>query len=875
MTTVPRIRATAPGARRRARMLVGVLGAAVGIGLLGAGAAFAYFEFTDASNAHVADAMAGAVGAGQAPGLVGVSGRDVTISWTAASNATTYTAARANVAPQSLASTLHGTCATNVSGTSCTDTSVPESGTEATDWTYQDTPKRDNWVGSQSPASAQITVPGPSLDLGSTTFTADGGSTSATVDHFFDSEGVTYCVDQSAACSAGNTLGTADVPSSGGTVTTPSILIPSGLSVGTHTVYAIGSGGSLPSVTISIGPGAATQLSFTVQPATGQDIQATGSGTFGVSVAVEDAHGNVETGDSATAVTLAINHNAGPGGVLSCADTGGLTVDAAGGVATFTGCAITAAGTGYTLTATSAPTHTAPADADAFNITAGTATKLAFTNATFTNVTEGAALSPQPQVSVEDANGNLVTTDTGNVTLSIGSYTAGNGGTTKGSLSCTADPIPASGGVASFAGCQITGTAGAGTYTLGASHSGPLSGASGNLGIVPGSASQLVFANAAFTNVTEATALSPQPQVSVEDANGNVEVGDTGNVTLSIGSYSAGNGGTTKGSLTCTANPIPANAGVATFAGCQITGTAGAGTYALGASHSGPVSGTSGNLVIVAGAASKLAFTAQPTNTTAGMTITPAVGVSVEDSSGNLETTDNTTSVTVAIGANPGSGTLSGTLTHPVSGGMASFGNLSINNAGTGYTLTATSSPAHGTATSSTFNILATGTQSLVIANGTGTAGKPDSGDTITLTFGAALRVSTLCSAWSGDTSSHSLTNMTVTFTKNSGGTDSAAFAVPTASCTGGGTWGSLSLNTHYVSGGTGSTLVFGSSTVAYAYNSATGQSTLTVTLGTVSSGSATTVTSSATGTWSESGILNTSGSALVPTSASETAELF
>ena len=57
----------------------------------------------------------------------------------------------------------------------------------------------------------------------------------------------------------------------------------------------------------------------------------------------------------------------------------------------------------------------------------------------------------------------------------------------------------------------------------------------------------------------------------------------------------------------------------------------------------------------------------------------------------NLVTSDNTDQVTIAIGANPGGGTLSGTTTATVSGGVATFSNLSINQPGTGYTLVATS----------------------------------------------------------------------------------------------------------------------------------------------------------------------------------------
>ena len=51
--------------------------------------------------------------------------------------------------------------------------------------------------------------------------------------------------------------------------------------------------------------------------------------------------------------------------------------------------------------------------------------------------------------------------------------------------------------------------------------------------------------------------------------------------------------------------------------------------------------------------------------------------------------TSDSSSVTLAIGTNPGSGTLSGTVTVAAVNGVATFSNLSINKAGTGYTLTA------------------------------------------------------------------------------------------------------------------------------------------------------------------------------------------
>src|SRR5207253_502486 len=99
-----------------------------------------------------------------------------------------------------------------------------------------------------------------------------------------------------------------------------------------------------------------------------------------------------------------------------------------------------------------------------------------------------------------------------------------------------------------------------------------------------------------------------------------------------------------------------------------------------------------------------LGFGQQPTNAAAGSALSPAVAVQVLDLYGNLVALDQTDAVSLALGTNAGGGTLGGTTTATVSNGVASFGNLSINKTGTGYTLKATSGSL-GAATSSTFNI--------------------------------------------------------------------------------------------------------------------------------------------------------------------------
>ena len=102
----------------------------------------------------------------------------------------------------------------------------------------------------------------------------------------------------------------------------------------------------------------------------------------------------------------------------------------------------------------------------------------------------------------------------------------------------------------------------------------------------------------------------------------------------------------------------------------------------------------------------QLAFGQSPTSAGASASLSPAVTVLVEDSLGNVVASD-TSSVTMAIGNNPGGGTLSGTLTVAAVNGVATFNNLSINKTGSGYTLVASDTTGIGplTVTSAPFKI--------------------------------------------------------------------------------------------------------------------------------------------------------------------------
>src|SRR6184192_2827592 len=98
----------------------------------------------------------------------------------------------------------------------------------------------------------------------------------------------------------------------------------------------------------------------------------------------------------------------------------------------------------------------------------------------------------------------------------------------------------------------------------------------------------------------------------------------------------------------------------------------------------------------------RLEFAAPP-NATAGEPLSPAVRVGAVDGTGAVDTTFHG-AMTVTLGENPGRGTLRGTRTVDAVRGVASFADLSINRAGTGYTLVATATGVRG-ATSPTFAV--------------------------------------------------------------------------------------------------------------------------------------------------------------------------
>ncbi len=420
------------------------------------------------------------------------------------------------------------------------------------------------------------------------------------------------------------------------------------------------SSGSLAQATstaFDIAPGAATRLVFTTQPSAataGQPIAPA------VTVAAQDAFGNTDPGLTGT-VTLALVMNPG-GATLS----GGGPVNAVAGVASFPTLSVDRAGNGYTIGASA--TGLAPATSTAFNVGSGSPTQHPI-HTQPTPPPAGAPITPAVQVEVLDAQGNRVTGSTAPITLALGNNPGG--ATLSGG-----GPVNAVSGVASFNSLSLdrTGTG----YTLVASSPNLTSATSAAFDITPGSGLTLVFTGQP-SNATAGTPITPAVVVTAQDGLGNTVTSFTGQVSLALGNNPGG--GTLSGTI-----QTAAVSGVATFSNLTID-KAGAG-YTLVASATGATPGTSAAFNVSPAAASQLVFVTPPSNTVAGSPITPPVQVAVRDAFGNTVTAA-TTAITVALGANPGGGTLSGTLTRNASGGVATFSDLSINVAASGYTLTA------------------------------------------------------------------------------------------------------------------------------------------------------------------------------------------
>ena len=269
--------------------------------------------------------------------------------------------------------------------------------------------------------------------------------------------------------------------------------------------------------------GAASQLVFQTQPAGTVD-----GITFGLDplAALEDIGGNIETLNSSSTVTLAIDTQPGTG-TLTC-DNNTLTL--AAGEADFTNCQITGTVGAYTIVANDAGDSLSATSAP-ITLTIGAASQLVLLGQP-TGAVDGVTFGSDPLIALEDVGGNIETLNSSStVTLAINTQPG------TGTLTCDNNALTVAAGEADFANCVITGTVG--DYTLKATGAGVSSAISTAITLTPGAPSQLVITSAPISESTSASPSSGPLTVVLEDLGGN-ETTDLSDVSVALSSTSIG-----------------------------------------------------------------------------------------------------------------------------------------------------------------------------------------------------------------------------------------------------------------------------------------------------------------------------------------------
>lgn len=322
----------------------------------------------------------------------------------------------------------------------------------------------------------------------------------------------------------------------------------------------------------------------------------------------------------------------------------------------------------------------------------GIATRLAFT-AQPANAIAGATIAPAITVSAEDAFGSVVSSFTGEVTISIGTGPAGS------SLAGRAT-VNAVGGVATFSNVTLN-KAGAG-YRLRANAGGLTGDTSATFSVSNAVAANIAATGGGGQTGLAASALPTPLSVIVNDANGNPVPG------VSV-AWAVTSGGGSVSPATIATNALGIASATWTLGPVAGAGTATATSAGLAGS---PVSFTATG---IAGAATRLVIVAQPSSVAAGTPIAPPIVVQARDATNNLVASFGG-SVALSIGTNPGGVTLGGVTSVSAVGGVATFAGVTLNRTGTGFTLVAS---AGGLASdiSAAFNV-STGPASILTITG-------------------------------------------------------------------------------------------------------------------------------------------------------------
>jgi adhesin/invasin len=411
------------------------------------------------------------------------------------------------------------------------------------------------------------------------------------------------------------------------------------------------------SLTVDVDSGAATQLVLTV-PAT----PVTAGSAFSVQVTLRDDSGNIATGYTGT-----VRFTSDDGAAVLPADYTFTPADA--GQKTFSGVELRTAGS---RSLTARDTGNA-ALTDTESLTVNAAALASLTLAAPGTATAGASFSVT--VSARDAFGNLVPGYTGTVQFSSDdgqatlpadyTFTPGDAGSRMFSVtlrSVGSQPVRVTDGTRS---------------------------ASADVTVSPGAAARLELTGLPGTITAGASA---SVDVTAFDAFDNVATGYAGTVAFTSNDGAA----VLPASYTFTAT----DAGSASFT-VELR-TAGSRSVTVTDTGNGALTSTASTTVNPA-APSQLAFSQQPANGTVRATLAE-VRVALLDAYGNT-TPATSPEVTVWLTGGNASATLSGTLDVAPASGVASFTDLSVDQEGIGFQLSA-NAPGVGDATSATFDIV-------------------------------------------------------------------------------------------------------------------------------------------------------------------------
>ncbi len=429
-------------------------------------------------------------------------------------------------------------------------------------------------------------------------------------------------------------------------------------------------------ITATLNGNTGTSTSFTVSPGGAVDVTASGYPSpttagvaHNVTVTALDAYDNVAPGYTGT-----VHFTSSDGQAVLPANYTFVAGDA--GVHAFP---VTLKTSGaQSITATDTVTGTISGTQSGISVLSGPATTLTVSGYP-SPTTAGAAHNVT--VTAKDAYGNAATGYTGTVHLTSSdaravlpanyTFVAGDNGTHN--LSVTLK------------------TSGTQTITATDTVTGTITGTQSAITVNVGPAT--TFTVSGFTSPTTAGA-AHNVTVTAYDAGGNLATGYTGTVHLTSSDAQA---------------VLPANytftggdAGTHAFSVTLKT----SGTQSITATDTvtGTITGTQSGIMVNAAGPNKLGFVQQPTTTTAGTAISPALTVQVLDQYGNaVADSGATVAMTVSTGPGPFTG---GSTTSAVTNasGLATFNNLVLNTSGNTYSLQAASSLLFGTSNTFTVN---------------------------------------------------------------------------------------------------------------------------------------------------------------------------